>query len=64
MSEKNEQAATSATAFNERASLVIYAENAAAMAVAAEIVKQLGNQDVDVKVRRAEAPLPRGSWGC
>lgn len=53
-----------ATPFNECASLVIYAENAAGAAVAAEIVKQLGNQDVEVLVRRARAPLPAGSWGC
>lgn len=52
------------TAFNEKASLVIYAENAAGAAVAVEILKQLDNQDVEVRVRRARAPLPPGSWGC
>lgn len=49
--------------FNEKARLVIYAENAAGAALAATILKQAG-QDADIRIRRAEAPLPPGSWGC
>ena len=58
----NDKNTDTQTAFNERASLVIYAENPAAMAVAAEIAKQLDNRQVDVEVRRGQAPFRPGSY--
>lgn len=60
----SEQKAQTAATFNEKAELVIYAENQAAVEVAQRIVAQLDNQQVNVQVRRGAAPLPRGSYGC
>lgn len=62
--QKKDQTGVSVEAFNKQASLVIYAENAAAVEIANEIVRQLDNRDVRVQVRAKEAPLPAGSWGC
>lgn len=64
MSADKGQTANVGAAFKEKAELVIYAENQAAVEVAQRIVAQLDNQSVNVQVRRGQAPLPRGSWGC
>jgi type II secretory pathway component GspD/PulD (secretin) len=64
MSADKGQTADVTTAFKEKAELVIYAENQAAVEVAQQIVAQLDNQNVNVQVRRGQAPLLRGSWGC
>ena len=64
MSADKGQVADVSGAFKEKAELVIYAENQAAVEVAQKIVAQLDNQNVNVQVRRGAAPLPRGSYGC